>query len=249
MYLGQSFESVNSIPFAGRTVTISFYARAGANYSATSGVLGGGLFSGTGTDQNALISYTSSTNAVPISATLTTTWQRFSFTGTIGATVTELAPLFAFTPTGTAGANDWFEITGVQIELGSVATSFSRAGGTIQGELAACQRYYYRAAGGQVYSHIGLGYAYSTTAAIFELKLPVTMRTAPSGTLEYGNVAANLTGAGNITFTTLAYSGSEQSADIATINATGGSGLAQYRTYWLLNNNNIAGFVGVSAEL
>ena len=30
----------------------------------------------------------------------------------------------------------------MQVELGSVATTFSRAGGTIQGELAACMRYY-----------------------------------------------------------------------------------------------------------
>ena len=34
--VSQSFESVNSIPYAGKTVTFSFYARAGANFSAAS---------------------------------------------------------------------------------------------------------------------------------------------------------------------------------------------------------------------
>jgi hypothetical protein len=49
---------------------------------------------------------------------------------------------FSNTPVGTAGANDYYEVTGVQIDQGSVALPVRRNGGTIQGELAACQRYY-----------------------------------------------------------------------------------------------------------
>jgi hypothetical protein len=79
---------------------------------------------------------------VDSSATLTTTWQRFTFTFAVGATATELSVALTNVTTGTAGADDYFEITGVQLELGTTATTFSRAGGTIQGELAACQRYY-----------------------------------------------------------------------------------------------------------
>jgi hypothetical protein len=48
----QNFESVNSIPLAGKTVTLSFYARKGANYSPTSSLLGVVLHTVTGTDQN-----------------------------------------------------------------------------------------------------------------------------------------------------------------------------------------------------
>ena len=139
----QSMETVNSIPFIGKTVTLSFYARKGANYSDVSSSLVAQVLTGTGTDQN-INSISGAAYPVNGSATLTTTWQRFSFTGTTSSSGTQLHILFYGTPVGTAGANDYFEITGVQLELGSVATAFSRAGGTLQGELAACQRYYER---------------------------------------------------------------------------------------------------------
>jgi len=143
MGLVQSLETINSIPFAGKTVTLSFYARAGANYSATSSLLSAYIFSGTGTDENRLSApYTGNTQVALTSPALTTTWQRFTVTGTVPATATELSPYFTFTPTGTAGVNDYFEITGVQLELGSTATTFSRAGGSIGQELSLCQRYY-----------------------------------------------------------------------------------------------------------
>jgi hypothetical protein len=123
-------------------MTISFYARAGANYSAASSNLGVRLFTGTGTDQP-LQSFTGFATAVNSTATLTTSWARYSYTITLGSTVTEFGLNFNFVPVGTAGAADYFDVTGVQIELGSVATTFKRAsGGTIQGELAACQRYF-----------------------------------------------------------------------------------------------------------
>jgi hypothetical protein len=140
--LNQSLETVNSIRFAGQTVTVSYYARAGANYSSASNLLTLDLKSGTGTDQNVDATYTGAATVATSSATLTTTWQRFTATGTVSASATEVALIFNYTPVGTAGANDYFEITGVQLELGTTATTFSRAGGTIQGELAACQRYY-----------------------------------------------------------------------------------------------------------
>jgi hypothetical protein len=137
-----SIESVNSIPFAGQTITFSFYARRGANYSASSNILNAQVLSGTGTDQNVQAGFTGSATVISQNATLTTTWQRFTYTGTVAASATQLGIRFITTWAGTAGAADFFEVTGVQVELGSTATTFSRAGGTIQGELAACQRYY-----------------------------------------------------------------------------------------------------------
>jgi hypothetical protein len=138
----QSMESVNSVRYAGQSVTLSFYARAGANYSSASNALNVLMLTGTGTDQQVLVGYTGSVSAINSFATLTTTWQRFTFTATLATNTNEIGVDFYYTPTGTAGAADFFEITGVQLEIGSVATPFSRAGGSIQGELAACQRYY-----------------------------------------------------------------------------------------------------------
>jgi hypothetical protein len=138
----QTIETANSIPFAGKTVTLSFYARAGANFSAASNLLKINIGTGTGTDQSAWPGFTGASTPLDTSVTLTTTWQRFSATTSLASNIKEIYLNFFFTPVGTAGANDYFEITGVQLEQGSVATPFSRAGGTIQGELAACQRYF-----------------------------------------------------------------------------------------------------------
>jgi len=180
-YFAQSFESVNSIPFTGQAVTLSFYARKGANYSATSNILTVYFNYGTGTDQSVITGYTGGANVVVQNATLTATWQRFTYTGTVPTTATELGLFFQTVPTGTAGVNDYYEVTGVQVELGSYATTFSRAGGTIQGELAACQRYYYRAVAGTGYGILApVAYTNTTTVATGNIQFPVTMRVAPT---------------------------------------------------------------------
>ena len=188
--IGQSLESVDSIPYAGRTVTFSFYARAGANYSAASSALAFSVRTGTGTDQNLFSGYTGQALPINSSATLTTTWQRFSATATLSSSATELGVLFEFTPVGTAGANDFFEVTGIQLEAGSTATAFQTATGTLQGELAACQRYYYTHALGNSLA-IGLGTMEQASLLVVNVQFPVNMRIGPtlvsvSGTNFYG---------------------------------------------------------------
>lgn len=245
-----SIESANSIPFAGKAITLSFYARAGANYSATSSALPVTLVSGTGTDQNVQNGLTSQTTVASGTVTLTTTWQRFVVTGTVGSTATQLAMFWTFTPTGTAGTNDWFELTGVQIDIGtytaSTAPTFRRSGGTIQGELAACQRYYYRNTPGSAYGQHGFGSAYSTTQWQGLIQLPVTMRITPT-TLESGNVKI-ADGANTPLALTLSLVSSQSSPTVASVQAVV-TGATQYRPYFLQNDNNTAGYVGFSAEL
>ena len=180
-----NLETADSLRFAGQTVTVSFYAKAGANYSAASNALGFIVYTGTGTDQRRDQSnaFTGEVQVANPTITLTTSWQRFQFTAAIGATATEINLAIYSLNTGTAGANDWYEITGVQLEVGSVATTFKRsngAGGSIQGELAACQRYYYRQYVPVVGNGFGLGMTNATTAALIKTTYPVTMRTSPT---------------------------------------------------------------------
>jgi hypothetical protein len=250
VFFSQSIESINSIPFMGKTITFSFYARAGANYSSASNALAVLVQTGTGTDQNVLSTWTGASSAIggQQNATLTTTWQRFTYTGTASATGNQLGFYFSYTPVGTAGANDWFEVTGVQIDIGSVALPFRTYAATIQGELSACQRYYYRNASGRAYGHIAFGMAYLTTGASFNVVLPVTMRATPSS-IEFANLQVNQPGTGGSTVTSLTYSQIESSFNFANVAATGLSGLTQYRPYYLINDNNINGYFAASAEL
>ena len=72
-----------------------------------------------------------------------------------------------------------FYLTGVQLEVGSVATPFSRAGGTIAGELAACQRYFIMLTK-NIYETIMNACAYSASEIDGVVSLPVSMRTGPT---------------------------------------------------------------------
>jgi hypothetical protein len=178
-YLSNAFESINSIPFAGKTVTLSFYARKGADYSPTSSALTAKLYSGTGTDQQSNTGYTGAVAHINTTATLTATWQRFTASATVSSSATEISIEFSWTPTGTASTNDYFEVTGVQIDVGSVALPFRTQNSTIQGELAACQRYFYAAANGTLQALCN-GSNYSATAMYGNFSFPVEMRVAPT---------------------------------------------------------------------
>ena len=247
--LTQSFESVNSIPLAGQTVTLSFYARAGANYSAASSLLTAQIRSGTGTDQNiGLVAITGDATVAASNVTLTTSWQRFTITGTVGSTATQLFARFAFTTVGTAGAADYFEVTGVQLEAGSVATPFSRNASSIQGELAACQRYYWRMSANATNSNsnFGIGYANSTTVAILHVKTPVTMRITPTS-LESSSINFQNYSASQYTLSNLSMNTAVNGADMIEVEASSTGMTAGHVGRWIASAST--GYIGFSAEL
>jgi hypothetical protein len=138
--IAQSIESINCYDLAGQSVTLSFWARAGSNYSSTSNQLAATIVSGTGTNGNIYSGLTGFATTATTTITLTTSWQRFTLTGTVASNANQVGILIQSTPTGTAGTNDFYDITGVQLEQNTSATPFERR--LYNQELANCQRYY-----------------------------------------------------------------------------------------------------------
>ena len=195
---GTIIESANMYALQGKTVTVSFFARAGANYSASGGNLQVLVQSGTGVDQGVggwWSGWTGSSTLSSGNVVLTTTATKYSVTFTVPSNAAEMLVAFQWTPTGTAGAADYFEATGVQLEIGSVGTEFTRTGGTIQGELAACQRYCWKATSDAGDKVLAVGMYFNTTVISGMLQFPVTMRTSPTATVvnstNYWQMAVN----------------------------------------------------------
>jgi hypothetical protein len=83
---------------------------------------------------------------------------------------------------GTSGAT--FYITGVQLEVGTQATSFEYR--QYQQELALCQRYYYKIKANNSFSAFANGFSNSATEAIVMTNFPVSMRAAPTALEQSG---------------------------------------------------------------
>jgi hypothetical protein len=249
LFLGSALETNDVTRLQGQSVTWSFYAKAGANYSAASGGLGVQLNSGTGIDQGPFVVHTGEVNLVNVTATLTTTATRYQYTFTVPSNATSLRWNLAFQTAGTAGAADSYDITNMQIEIGSVATPFTRAAGpTIQSELAACQRYYYLHSTGSG-KGVAMGTYYSGSDMRAFVGLPVTMRTTPtlsagSGTNYYRIISAGVSTDYFNSFTLEA--GYAQTAIIQ--NSTEVSGTAGYSGI-ISCESGTNSFVAFSAEL
>lgn len=246
--IGQSFENDSSTPLIGKTVVYSFWARKGAD--ASTATMSSSLVSGTGTNQNELGGFTGAATVASTAPTLTTDWVRYSATGTVSSSATQIAIRFTKTSAGTAGANDWIEITGVQVEIGSVATAFQTATGTLAGELAACQRYYWRQnPGSNAFGNLSLnGATTSTTNAEIYIQAPNSMRVTPTvvdfSTLRISPYASAL-GALAVTAATL----SARSNDLLILVNCTVSGATDDTLVQLQANNSTSAYIGFSAEL
>jgi len=189
----QVVESKNCIDLQSQSVTLSFWAKAGANFSAASSNITASVKTGTGTDQSATNfrngTWTGLATVVTSTFAITTSWVKYTITGTVSASATQIGVQFQFESTGTAGADDSLNVTGVQLEKGSTATSFDyRPYGT---ELALCQRYFTKSwptstavGGAATNGYFGISVGTATTAQLVtNIQFPVEMRANPTVTL------------------------------------------------------------------
>jgi hypothetical protein len=238
----QRVENVRT--FAGNQCTVSFWARSTVGAQLENFHIYQSF--GTGGSPSSLVDVFGGT------FTPTATWTRYTFTFTMpsiaGKTIGTNNDSFIWLRLAQHSATTTttsLDLWGVQMELGGVATAFSTATGNPAGELALCQRYYYRLPA-TTSAYAGLGTAYSTTAAAIQIPLKVTMRTVPT-VIDFSSPSlADVTNAAiNATAVTI---GGGTSADLAEVLVTGAVGLTQYRPYYLAGSTG-AGYVGVGAEL
>jgi hypothetical protein len=132
-YLNHFIEDVQTL--AGQTATLSFWAKADSARSV--GVYFNQVFGSGGS--------TSVNTQIGSNFTLTTSWVRYTATINVpsisGKTIGTNSYVQLFWA-ATIASGFTVDLWGVQLEVGSIATAFQTATGTVQGELAACQRYY-----------------------------------------------------------------------------------------------------------
>jgi len=223
--------------FAGQTATLSFWAKADTNTRNF----------GVNIDQNFGSGGSSGVTTTLGTAALNTSWARYSYTvalpsisgKTIGSN-SALAVRLVYSGVGT------FDTWGFQLEAGPIATPFTTATGTIQGELAACQRYYYKigpsdgSSSSFLYSPLGM--ANATTQVIVTFPFPQIMRVKPTS-IEYTNPRVS-DGANVSTATSLILG--DASSSLGSVNVNG-SGFTVFRNYWMMNNSNSS--LAFNAEL
>jgi hypothetical protein len=250
----QRIEDVRT--FAGQTVTLSFFAR-----------------SGSGTPKLALELFqdfrAGDPSVVLVTAqqvTLSTTFTRYNLTFTVpsisgrtigtgsflGLNVFASAGSDFNARTGSLGIqSNTFDIWGVQLEAGAVATPFRRNAPSIQAELAACQRYYYRTSpySSGLVPFFGTMLSNSSSSGQADIPLPVTMRVPPTS-IEWASVDIAWPGVNAWGLVSASLSTGYTTQNNAAIIPTTGTGLiVDGRPYWLRGNSNGAGFLGFSAEL
>ena len=149
---------------------------------------------------------------------------------------------------GTNGAT--WQVTGVQLEKGSTATSFDyRPYGT---ELNLCQRYYYKAITGTPFNQLAFCNVRTTTSHYAFMQLPVTMRANPSS-IDYSTVGiiaawgAGVTGLNSLTFADSNYGTGQTQVLLNAVTSSAVGTVGQVSM--LLGSASSTAFVALNAEL
>jgi hypothetical protein len=187
----QEISAVASTALAGKTVTLSVYEAALAGLAAdNNNTTTLSVIYGTGSDQGIQTPSTSplitpawtgigtAVNQAPI--VITTTPTRYSVTGTIPTTATEVGVQICFTPTASgSGTTDGFAWTGAQLEVAPSPTAYEFHPG--YWDLAEAQKLFYEIADNAT-TQYSVGQCSISTSSIANclIQFPVTMRIAPT---------------------------------------------------------------------
>jgi Carbohydrate binding domain len=241
--ISQPIEDVRTL--AGQTVTLSFWAKADSSRNISANIVQN---FGTGGSSDVFAGQ-------PINVNLTTNWVRYSGSITIpsisGKTIGTNSFLRAEIgiPTNTAMTID---IWGWQLEAGSVATAFQTATGTLQGELAACQRYYYRQTtdGNTSGMFTFRGQFYSSGNYSGGIQFPVPMRTIPQAVEApaTSNFVIDDMSASNA-MSSIATNAARNTTSFGYLYGSVSSGGTAYRTAQMYANSSSGAYIGWSAEL
>lgn len=267
LYFGQVLESNDSYRLQGQTVSFSFFAAANTGFAAgvSGSVVSVNVIQGFGTDQSStsgvtgvttsISAWTTQSNVVSgtigLSTTLTgpsATMTRYSFSGLVSATATQVGVIVSYTPTTTTAVTaENVIMNGFQLETGGVTPFEHRE---IEQELAFCQRYYFQAnetgTSGAVVSTGGMQPI--AGSAIFTLALPVQMRAAPTVTVTLGSFGAQVLNAYTAMSTLVAGSTHTVNYISLTGSITGNAGASGYATF-LISSSGSAGKIQVTADL
>jgi hypothetical protein len=164
--LGQAIEFKNMAHVVGKTVTLSYRAKTNLSFDSR-------IRSRTDTEDAATVFSAATLSAITESAS--TDWKLFTHTFTVPTATLAMSVDFS---AGAVVSGDYFQITGVQLELGDTTTPFEHR--SLGQELALCQRYYF--VGGMRHRVDPFPAGVLGAPAYF----PTTMRTIPTITTTVG---------------------------------------------------------------
>jgi hypothetical protein len=266
--IGHRIEGFNTSDLAfgtasAKTITVSFWVR-----SSLTGTFGGSVMNDA-FDRSYPFNYTiSSANtweqkSITIPGDTTGTWVGSTngiglrvfwglgigstYSGTAGAWAGSLylSTTGATSVVGTTGAT--FYITGVQLEVGSVATPFERRPfGT---ELALCYRYYYKITTTASNNVFGSAFNDSSTVSYGLCLFPVTMRTAPTAIDQNGTAGDYRIRVNGSNFTLSSVPAFDSASPFMAIVNLTTSGLTGGQAGYFRASNSNGAYLGWSAEL
>ena len=195
--IGQKIESANIADLAGKTVTLSVVLLASSAQT----------FTWSAFYANATDDFSAVTQISTGTWSVTTSAATYSANITLPSQATNGLQVQIYPAAAGAFTSGTFDMTGLQLEQGSVATPYERR---LYGqELLLCQRYCQTRLGSQsstgLYMQMGWGNARSTSTAAFEDRLTCTMRISPSLTIVGAASGFYIYSTSVVTCSTIAY--------------------------------------------